>query len=135
MSLSFKRRGVYPKRGDMKRAMAEFFHEGGILMYPIALLGLAALALGAVAAGAKQKGVAVGALVCATTVMLLSVAGMMMGRMQVKAALEVVNPADREQIMQVGYAEANRPLQLGVPMGVLGAMLGLVGFTLANKQS
>lgn len=114
--------------------MAEFFAEGGFWMYPIALLGLVTVALGAVAAGAKQKGLAVGALGCAAVVMLLGVGGMMWGRMKVDEAIESVNPEDREMIREVGHQEANRPLQLAGPFVVLGALLGLAGFTLSNKQ-
>ncbi len=113
--------------------MARFFAEGGFWMYPIALLGLGAVVLGAVGLAAKSKGAALGAMVCAALVTLLGVAGMMWGRMHTDRALAMVAPDFAEQIREQGYREANRPVQLAGGFVVLGALLGLAGFTRATR--
>ncbi|MBL8951791.1 MAG: hypothetical protein JNK82_13495 [Myxococcaceae bacterium] len=115
--------------------MAQFFAEGGFAMWPIALVGLFAVILGGVGLGTRSKGAALGALGCAAAVTLLGVGGMMWGRMKTDEAIAYVEPRYAEELRAQGHREANRPLQLAGGFVVLGAALGLAGFTRATSRN
>src|SRR5437868_1561256 len=115
--------------------MREFFLEGGGWMYPIALFGLVSVAAGATAFATRSRGTALAGLALAALVMLLGVAGMMRGRALTDDAIAHVEPSIAEAIRAQGHKEANRPLQLGGPLALLGLALSGGAFAAAGRTS
>src|SRR4051812_31957842 len=103
-------------------------------MWPIAFFGMTTLAVGVLAVASRNRTMVLGALGVASAVLLLGVVGTMMTRMQIKAAVENVDPRDKQLILDQGFKEANRPLQLAGGFAFLGLLLGGVAFPLSKKS-
>jgi hypothetical protein len=106
----------------MMSVVAQFFNEGGAFMYLLVPIGLAALGLSLAAVFFPVAPLRWAALGFAVMPLFVGVVGMALGRAKVASAIAVVEPEMRAQLQQVGLAEAQRPLQLGVGLTVLAAL-------------
>jgi class 3 adenylate cyclase len=104
----------------------EFFLEGGYGMYVLVVIGLAAMVVGGWFAAGEERGRWPAWILVALCV--VAGAGFtVQGRSLTDDAVMAVDPAMREQIIEQGYKEANRPLQFGIGLAIVGAVVAGVG--------
>jgi hypothetical protein len=114
--------------------LAQFWLEGGFVMYPVLLSWLAAEASGVVALITKNVAAAMAAIALSSAPLIIGVAGQAYNRAQVDAAIAHVDPADQETIREAGYRESARPLQLGGLATVITLPLAFIAFANARKS-
>jgi hypothetical protein len=114
-------------------AIAEFFNEGGFWMWPVSFFGMTAFALGVLAVSSRNRTMTLSALGVSCAVVFLGVTGTMLSRMQVKQAVAMIKPTYRDGVLEQGFKEANRPLQLAGGFALLGLLMGGVAFPLSKR--
>ena len=114
--------------------LARFWLEGGAVMYPILLLGLVAETVAVVALLTRSSGVALAALALAALPLCLGVVGRAQGRRGTDQALAMVSPEHQEAIRAAGYAESERPLQLGGVLTLLTLPTAAAGFAVSRRR-
>jgi uncharacterized membrane protein len=120
----------------------QFFQEGGYGMYVVLLLGMAGVAAAAVYASGQERmrwpawGLAAACVVAGALFM-------MQGRSRTDEAIAAVDPqlseaireaVDDQHIRAVGYRGSQRPLQLGIGLGVLVAVISAIGEVKRRKS-
>jgi hypothetical protein len=113
---------------------ARFWMEGGVAMYLVALLWLAAEGAGVLAIVTRKSVVAMAAMALSALPLTAGVLGMVYNRSVVENAVAMVNPADRAIILEQGNKEAMRPLQLGGVLTLFTFPLGILAFVRAPRQ-
>jgi hypothetical protein len=119
----------------MEMNITQAWAEGGWPMYPTGLFALASIACAVVSLLGRQRTLALAAAALGALAMAMGGAGMLLGRRQVDTVIALVNPENQVLIREGGYAEANRPAQLGGACGGLGLVLGLAAVVTANRRS
>jgi hypothetical protein len=123
--------------------MNQDFVEGGMAMYPIALLGclglgggLIAFVLGLTVARARTALLAIGLMALGCLAPMVGGLGFVMGTRAMEQALAHVNPEDADLIRMVGTAEAMTNLQYGLAAGLAPFCLGLalLGLGLSRRR-
>ena len=102
--------------------IAEWFYEGGIMMYVVLLAGIAAISLAVVHAAQPKTWSLAFAAGLLFLVLLSGAAGTLLGRSKVNAALVLVSSADVERFREVGYREASRPIVFAAIVCAIGAI-------------
>lgn len=119
---------------DQDFDLLRFWHEGGFTMYPILLLALAAEAAAVAGVVSKNAKVALVALALATLPLTMGVLGRAYNRTIVDQALAAVSPADHALLKEVGYAESDRPLQLGGVATLFTLPTAIAAYVLSRKR-
>ena len=114
--------------------LAQFWLEGGFVMYPVLLTWLAAEASGVVALISKNVAAAMVAIALSSAPLIVGVAGQAWNRSRVDEAIAHVSPADKELIREAGYKESARPLQFGGFATVITLPLAFIAFATARKN-
>lgn len=112
-----------------------FFAEGGAGMYLALLLWLLAMGAGVAHALLGRTVTGGASAVLLALLLVTSFGSFMKGRALVDEAVVNVNPVDREAIRTVGYREASRNLQLGIPLLLLGLIPLGIGESRRQKAS
>jgi len=113
--------------------LVRFFQEGGYGMYVVLLFGLMGVAAAAVYA-ARQERMRWPAWGLAAACVVAGALFMMQGRSRTDEAIAAVDPQTQEMIREAGYRESQRPLQLGLGLGVLVAVLAAAGEVKRRKS-
>ena len=114
--------------------LARFWMEGGAAMYLVALMWFAAEAAGTMAVVLKKPVVAMAAIALSVMPLTVGVLGTMYNRHVVQQAVAMVNPLQRDVILEAGNREAMRPLQLGGVLTFLCLPLGVIAFWLSPRN-
>jgi hypothetical protein len=114
--------------------LANFWNEGGMVMFPVLLLWLAAEGSGVAALITRNLGLAMVAIVLASLPLTAGVLGRAYNRSVVDQAIAHVNPADVERVREAGYAESDRPLQFGGLATVITLPLAFIAFARARAH-
>ena len=112
----------------------QFFLEGGYGMWILLMLALGVVAVAALFANGNDR-MRAPAWVLVAAAVFAGAAVMLQARSLVDAAVANVDPQMRDAIVEQGNKEAARPLQLGVGIAVLGAIVAGTGeLRLRRKQ-
>ncbi|MBK7862859.1 MAG: hypothetical protein IPJ65_30475 [Archangiaceae bacterium] len=109
-------------------SVAQFFAEGGFMMWPVSFFGCTLVVLGVLSVISRYRTMCLSALGMGCFVLLLGVAGMMLNRLQVERAVENVPPEQAARLVEQGHEESKRPAQLGGAFALLGLAMGGFGF-------
>lgn len=107
--------------------IVQWFYEGGTMMYVVLLAGLFALPMAIVHAAQPKTWSLVIAGVLLAVVLLAGAAGTMLGRKNVNDALQLVDAAQSDELREVGYREASRPITFAAILVALGAIPFAIG--------
>lgn len=99
-----------------------WFYEGGAAMWVIALLTLPCFAFAIIHAAQPKMWSLFLTAGLAALVFLTGIGGTVFGRINVQAALEVVEPSQADQIREIGYREASRPITFAAIICALAAI-------------
>ena len=92
----------------------EMIHEGGWTMWLLLLLLLPALGMAVAHAAVSARWTAIAAFALLALVFAVGLLGRSLGRSMTEQAVATVDSDMREQLLEVGYNESSRPVDLAV---------------------